>query len=110
MNRAHRRGEGRRDGLAPGRISAKPPIGLRAGDAVCGEPDLELKSDECFGGRGGELTVDRRLRETERHEFKLQRRDIPADGADADLTLPEQRPTERTQSHTGGRSKATARR
>ena len=60
------------------------------GDPICGQPLLRLEARQRRGGRGREPTVDGRRAEAERDQLELERRDIPADGADRELALAEQ--------------------
>ena len=70
-------------------------IGALPGDAVCCETLLRLEPRERPGGRSSEPAVDGGRVEPVRDQPELERGDIPADGTDRELALPEQRPAER---------------
>ena len=70
-------------------------IGELAGDTVGGELPLRLKARERTGGGSGEPSVDGLGIEAVGDQPELERGDVPADGADGELTLPEKRSAER---------------
>ena len=87
---------------------AERPIGLLACDAVCRQSSRCLETRECLRRACGEAPVDRLRAQTERNEAELERRHVPADGADAELALTEQRASERSERRPGGPPEAPA--
>ena len=91
----HRTNDG---GLALSALSARErPERAPSGDPVRVEPAGSLESLQRGGGRGIEPTVELRGGQSERPEAELERRDVPADPAPAELTLTEQRLSERAE-------------
>ena len=71
--------------------------GQLPGDPVRREAVRGLEPDERLRRRGRETAVDGGRIEPERDQLELERRDVPADGADAELALAEERLPERAE-------------
>jgi len=93
VGRAHRWRESRSSRRLLGKRGERP----RPGDPVRCQAAHRLEARQRLLRRGGEAPVDGGPGQAEGKELELERRDIPADGADAELALAEQRPSERTE-------------